>query len=142
RVRAVDYNLPHKVDFAHRLRTQEERDLQRDVQGLRVGRMGRLFVRLDEADVGRRLVHEGQPAFRLLDGGRIDLAELRLRGPLPSAESESAGRGDEGRRVFAEQLVGRGLVVDLEADLQTKCAVVQRVWKPAPGLKPSLRAGR
>src|SRR5207249_937671 len=81
-------------------------------------------------------------AFPLLDGGRIDLAELRLRGPQPSAESESAGRVDEGRRVFAEQLVGRELLVDLQADLQTECAVVQRGWKPGAGIKPSLRAGR
>src|SRR5204862_2842674 len=96
RVRAVDYNLPHKVDFAHRLRVQEERDLQRDVQGLRVGRMGRLFVRLDEADVGRRLVDEGQSAFSLLDGRSIELAEIRLRGSKPSAETESAEHFEEG----------------------------------------------
>src|SRR5947207_9408600 len=103
--------------------------------------MGRLFVRLDEADVRCGRVDEGQSAFRLLDGRRIDLAELRLRGPQPSAESESAGRVDEGRRVFAEQLVGRELLVDLQAHLQTECAVVQRGWKPGAGIKPSLRAG-
>src|SRR5437763_14920110 len=104
--------------------------------------MGRLFVRLDEADVRCGLVDEGQSAFRLLDGRRIDLAKLRLRGPQPSAESESAGRVDEGRRVFAAQLVGRELLVDLQADRQTECAVVQRGWKPGAGIKRSLRAGR
>src|SRR5438034_11202975 len=100
--------------------------------------MGRLFVRLDEADVRCGLVDEGQSAFRLLDGRRIDLAELRLRGPQPSSESESAGRVDEGRRVFAEQLVGRGLLVNLQSDLHAEGTAFHRGCKPGAGLKPSL----
>src|SRR5437016_9732052 len=41
RVRSVDHDLPHEVDLVHGLRVQQEGDLQRNVQGLRVRQMGR-----------------------------------------------------------------------------------------------------
>ena len=86
--------------------------------------MGRLFVRLDEAGVRRRLVHEGETPPRFLDGRRIDLPELGLRRPKPSTESLPARSVDEDRRIFAKELVRRQLLVDFEPDLEAHRAVV------------------
>jgi len=128
-VRSVDYDLAHEVGLDHRFRIQQECDLQGDVQRLRVRRMWRLFVRLDEARIRGRFVYEREAAFRFLECGRVDLAHLRLRRPQPAAESDASRFLDEDRFAFAEQLARRELLVELEPDLQAQRSVVHRLTK-------------
>ena len=114
------------------------RDLEGDIQGLRVRRMGRLLVRLDEAGVRRRLVDEGESPLRLFDGRGVDLAELGLGRPKPSTESLSTEVVDEDRRVLAEELVRRELLVDLQSDLQAEGPIIHGFRNRRRGINPSL----
>src|SRR6267378_858722 len=68
RVRTVDHDLPHEVDFARTSCVEQDRDLKSDVEGLRIWRMGWFFVRLDQTGVRRSLVDEGEASLRFLDG--------------------------------------------------------------------------
>src|SRR3989441_6527266 len=100
--------------------------------------MGRLLVRLDEAGVRRRLVDEGESPLRLFDGRGVDLAELGLGRPKPSTESLSTEVVDEDRRVLAEELVRRELLVDLQSDLQAEGPIVHWLRNRRRGINPSL----
>src|SRR6266566_8770195 len=137
-VRTVDDDLPHEVDFARGLRFEQERDLESNIESLRVRWMGRFFVRLDQTGVRCRLVDEGEAPLRLLDRRGVNLAELGLRRPKPSTEPLSTRGIDEDGRVLAEQLVRRELLVDLQSDLQAEGPIVHGIGNRRRGINPSL----
>src|SRR5439155_17018670 len=104
--------------------------------------MRRFFVRLDQTGVRCRLIDEGEAPLRLLDRRGVDLAELGLRRPEPSTEPLTTGGIDEDRRVLAEQLVRRELLVDLQSDLQAEGPIVHGIRNRSRGINPSLAETR
>ena len=125
-VGAVDDDLPHDVGLVDRVHVQQGGDLEGRLHGLAVDPPRGLVVLLDQAGraVGKILKLPLDAA--LLEGGGVDLPQLRLGGvEIPGEATRRLLGLAQVRRTRTEQLgLGVELLVDLQAGHQPQLLVV------------------
>ncbi len=109
----VDHDLPHHLDLVDRARLEQQGQLERRLERLRVQWTRGLLVHLDEAVGGSRFVGVEEAALGLEGRRRVDCAILPARSPK-SARERMSDLLRQLARAGAEQLARRELLVNLE----------------------------